>query len=163
MANKKRAGLKMKKSPNKSRFAAGTDPEYIRQFNQSLYGPQHAAEQAANQTYGSYMGVPVKGNPVRPRGLFGGGGGGSWLRRLARGGGSNQRRQSSLLDAWRRQTDFGNPRLNQIAFGRGGRPQRGGGGDWLAAGREHSGGRPSAFTMKRGSKPNKSEFFKGKK
>ena len=91
MAKKKTAGFKMKKSPNKSRFAAGTNRDYIKQFNNIMYGGNMSADQRStamqqlqadreqgmfpssdtkpgNQTYGSYMGVPVKGNPVRPRG-----------------------------------------------------------------------------------------------
>ena len=207
MKNKKRAGFKMKKSPNKSRFAAGTDPEHVRKFNQSMYGSLNEAPKPGNQTYGSYMGVPVKGNPVKPRGLFGGmadivgqsyfgsrpkglfGGGPRRPRPRLYGRPKRGNFMSTILDRLRdqmpprlggrpnprvkdggslRDAILNNPRnrgINPDGMYSGGGRRKFQIGDFVDDGvRTMSAmAKKSGFNMKKGSKPNKSEFFKGKK
>ena len=209
MAKKKAAGFKMKKSPNKTRFAAGTDPEYIRQVNQSLYGSLNEAPKPGNQI----------GFPGRPRGMFGmsqgfprGLFGRKWKNNTPRhvmaqlapnlyGRPKREGFMATILDRLR-------DKMPKRLFGRNLEAERGVMGNttprpipsWMkrltpeqkrqmvinerpnpyaGMANPYEGGgtmgqdniimnaapmaKKSGFTMKRGGKPNKSEFFKGKK
>ena len=171
MANQKRAGFKMKQSPTKSYrdpvtgviTDKGIGGQNMKPLSTGLYAPgtlggggrpspysEYKKKMQAykhNEWLGQQKGKARKGYrkmemPVKP----------------SRGGGANltpeQIREMSI-----------NARPNPYASGGGGMPgtQYIGGAGFGPYAHRSAVTKKSGFTMKKGSKPNKSEFFKGKK
>jgi hypothetical protein len=167
MAKKKTAGFKMKKSPNKF---FGAIPAAAIAAGRNIFNP-------SNTKPGRILGIPrgmLGMSQGFPRGLFGGGKPNT-PRHIKEFLAPNLYGRPKTLEQYKSLLGRLRNKMPKRLFGRNLEAERGGiGGDLQAvqAGIAMSPNvlaqaapmaKKSGFTMKRGGKPNKSEFFKGKK